>query len=75
MSEPTMNALEALGREIGRVTELREQYASLDGLPNVNVKPAMAMMAMSLENAKVAVGTNDPILVIRALEDLKGYEG
>lgn len=69
-----MNAMEALAREIGRVTKLCEQYAAFDGMLGVNVKPARALMVMSLEEAKVAVGSNDPLLVMKSLTDLREYE-
>lgn len=69
-----MNVAEKLAREIRRVTELREQYAKLDGMPNVIVKPAMMMMNMALDAACEAAGMNDALTQIAALKDLEGFE-
>lgn len=48
-----MNLAETLARKIGRVTELRAEYASVDKLPGVNVAPALFFMDKALEAAKV----------------------
>lgn len=68
-----MNVAEKLAREIARVTELRGQYASLDGMPSVNVKPVMTMIDVALEAAKRAAGVDDAVEQIRALKDLEGF--
>lgn len=69
-----MNVPEKLAREIARVTELRGQYASLDGMPGVNVKPLMFLIDQSLEVAKKAAGENDALTQIAALKTLEGFE-
>lgn len=68
-----MNAMEKLAREIVRVTQVRARFESLRSMPNVIVGPQIAMQTASLEQACVAVGSNDPELVIRALADLGEY--
>lgn len=69
-----MNVAEKLAREIARVTELRGQYASMDGVPGVNVKPVMALIDTALEAAKRAAGVDDAVEQIRALQDLEGFK-
>src|SRR5260370_30772403 len=69
-----MNVAESLAREIRRVAELRRHYEEVGRMPRVNVAPAMAMMDMALEKACVAAGSNDDVAVLRAHEDLKGFE-
>lgn len=70
-----MNLPEKLAREIGRVTALREQYAALDGMPQVNVKPAIFMIDNALENAKRAAGMEDAIAQRQAISDLEAFTG
>lgn len=72
MTNP-MNVAEKLAREIARVTELRGQYESLRGLPQVNVAPALAMMNAALERAKRAAGLDDTLAQIAAVHDLEGF--
>jgi hypothetical protein len=69
-----MNVAESLAREIRRVAELRCQYEEVGRMPNVIVQPAMMMMDAALEQACVAAGSNDVVAVIRAHEELKGFE-
>lgn len=68
-----MNLPESLAREIGRVTELREQYQSMAGMPGINVAPAVVMMDAALERAKAASGSPDIEGQIHALNDLQGF--
>lgn len=70
-----MNVPEKLAREIARVTELRGQYAELDGMPGVNVKFALHDMDTTLEQAKKAAGLNDAVEQIRALKHLESFTG
>ncbi len=70
-----MNVAEKLTREVARVTKLREQYKSMDGMPGVNVKPAMLMMDHALEQAKIASGQCDALAQIHALQSLEGFTG
>jgi hypothetical protein len=69
-----MNVAESLAREIRRVAELRCHYEEVGRMPNVMVQPALMMMEAALEQACVAAGSNDVVAVIRAHEDLKGFE-
>jgi len=68
-----VNLPEKLAREIGRVTELRRQYAALDGMPQVNVKPAMALMDAALEIAKLAAVSADIEAQLLAIRILGGF--
>lgn len=70
-----MNVAEGLARQIRRVTLLRCLYEAA-GLADekVIVAPALMMMDMALEAACVAAGSNDVVAVIRAHEELKGFE-
>lgn len=72
MTDP-MNVAEKLAREIARVTELRGQYESLRGMPQVNVEPAIAMLNAALERAKRAAGLDDALTQIAAVLDLEGF--
>lgn len=67
------NVAEKLASEIRRVTTIREHYKRLDGMPGVNVKPAMAMMDYSLQAAIAAAGQDDALTQIAAVKDLQGY--
>ena len=69
-----MNVAERLAREIARVTKIREHYAALDGMPGINVKPALFLMDQELEAAKLAAGQDDAIAQMAALEYLAGYD-
>lgn len=69
-----MNAMEKLAREIIRLTVMRSRYEALRSMPNVIVAPQIAMQTASIERACIAVGSNDPALVLQALADLKSYE-
>lgn len=68
-----MNAQDKLLNEIERVVKIRTQYEAMDGMPRVNVRPAIAMMTASIEAAKTAAASDDAIKVIEALQDLGGY--
>ena len=70
-----MNVAEKLAAEISRVSALREQYRSLDGMPGVNVKPAVWMMDVALDKAKEAAGIDDAIIQMTALVELEGEPG
>ena len=70
----TTNLLEILAREIDRVVEIKAIYESLDGKAGVNVRPALAMMQLSLNDARLAMANADVIAMARAIKDLKEYE-
>ena len=64
---------EALPKEQARVRELIIQYRDpmLNGAGNL----AAMMMELSLQAADQAIISGDPIVMIKAYNDLKGYEG
>lgn len=65
---------EALPDEIRRVIEVRREYEALRGVPNVMVEPAIAMMTASINRALRATTSGDVVEMLRAYEDLKGFE-
>ena len=69
-----MNAQEKLLEEIERVIRLRSNYEELRGLPNVVVEPQIMMMNASINSAKAAAASGDGVEVIRALNDLDGWQ-
>lgn len=70
-----MNAAEKLAHEIERVSSLREMYrdAGRLGGPQACVGPAVALMTESLDRAKRAMGADDAIETLRAIQDLQGW--
>jgi len=68
-----MNVAEQLAREISRVTAVRERYAEIDGMPQVNVKPVLLMIDQTLERAKLAAGIDDVLIQIEAVKELEGF--
>ena len=70
-----MNVAEKLSREIARVTELREQYKSVAGLPGVNCAPVLAMISAALDRAHRAAGVDDALGQIAAVKELEGFTG
>lgn len=71
----TVTLADALPREITRVRdEVMPAYLALQGMPNVMVEPALAMMRMSLDAASKAMIEGDVVAMLRAYEDLKGFE-
>jgi hypothetical protein len=65
---------EALPQEINRVRELQDEYKAMRGMPGVMVEPAIALMEASIQNAIRVSAEGDVIEILRAYEDLKGYE-
>lgn len=65
---------EALPAEINRVRTLQDQYKTLRGMPNVMVEPGIAMMEQAIQRAIVASSAGDVVEMLRAYEDLKGFE-
>lgn len=63
-----------LPREINRVRELQDEYKSLRGMPNVIVEPQIAMMEGALRAAIASSSSGDVIAMMRAYENLKGFE-
>lgn len=68
-----MNIMEKLAREIMRVTTLKQRYHELEGMPQVNVRPALMLMQGSLEEACVAMGSDDVGRIVRAGRVLEGF--
>lgn len=69
----THNLPETLALEIRRVTEIREQYRALDGMPGVNVGPVLALTERALTSACVAAGSDNIGDMIAAVKDLRGF--
>lgn len=71
----TMTTLaEELPKQINRVREIQEQFKSLRSMPNVMVEPQIAMMEASIQAGIKAAAEGDTMAMLRACEDLKGYE-
>lgn len=64
-----------LASEISRVTELREQYKSLRGMPHANPNPAIFLMDVALKEAIAAAGSPDVAAQIRAVRELETFSG
>lgn len=82
-----MNLPEKLAREIARVAVIRERYARAeDDLVKamkqsdtkfqaaINMQPALALMAHALEHAYGAIGGDNALDQITALENLQGFK-
>jgi hypothetical protein len=70
-----MNSLaEVLPREIERVIAVRSRYEALRSLPNVIVEPQIAMMSIAISRAIKASAAGDVVEMLRAYEELKGWE-
>jgi len=65
---------EALPAEIARVTEIKEMYQSLRGMPGVNVEPAIHFMTKDIEYAITALAEGDVVQMLRCYEVLKDYK-
>jgi predicted Ser/Thr protein kinase len=65
---------EAFPLEQQRVRELLDQYRSLDGMPGVNVKFAIAAIEQVVRRAEAAAMSGDIVAILRSYEELKGCE-
>jgi hypothetical protein len=66
---------EGLPRQMARVRdEVMPAYMALQGMPNVMVEPALAMMRFALDEAARAMAHGDVVAMLRAYENLKGFE-
>lgn len=65
---------EALPAEINRVRAVQDAYKELRSLPNVIVEPQIMMMEQAIQNGIRASAAGDVIAMLRAFEDLKGWE-
>lgn len=64
----------ALPEEINRVRAVQDAYKELRGMPNVIVEPQIALMEASITTAIAASASGDVIAMLRAYEDLKGWQ-
>ena len=65
---------EALPAEINRVRAVQDTYKQLRGMPNVIVEPQIAMMEASIQAGIAAGSAGDVVAMLRAYENLKGWE-
>ena len=65
---------DGLPEEINRVREIQDMYKSMRGMPQINVEPAIALMESSIQNAVKVAASGDVMEMLRAFEDLKGFE-
>jgi len=63
-----------LPNEINRVRAVQDTYKELRGMPNVMVEPQIAMMEHAIQSAIAATASGDVIGMLRAYEDLKGWQ-
>ncbi len=63
-----------LPAQINRVREIQDEFKSLRGMRNVVVEPQIMMMEAAITRAINAASSGDVIAMLRAYEDLKGYE-
>jgi hypothetical protein len=63
-----------LPNEINRVRKLQDEFKSLRGMSNVIVEPQIAMMEGAIQQAIKASSSGDVVAMLRAYENLKGYE-
>lgn len=64
----------ALPEEINRVRRVQDAYKDLRGMPNVIVEPQIAMMEQCIQSAIAASASGDVVGMLRAYEDLKGWQ-
>jgi len=75
MSTETVTLGDGLPREMARVRdEVLPQFLALRGLPNVICEPQIAMIRQALDAAARAMASGDVVAMLRAYQDLKGYE-
>jgi hypothetical protein len=68
-----MNLVEGLAAQIKRVTEIKAQYESMRGMPNVIVEPQIRMMEAELKEAIEALGSGDVIRMMSIYQTLAEY--
>ncbi|WP_119270898.1 hypothetical protein [Taklimakanibacter deserti] len=70
------NLVEALSREIARVTEIKGRYERLRDMkmPGVNVAPALLMITRDLETAQQVMGRGDIGEMWEAFVALQGWQ-
>lgn len=65
---------DALPREIRRVRGVQDSFKELRGMRNVIVEPQIAMMESSINEGVEACASGDVVRMLRAYEDLKGWQ-
>ena len=63
-----------LPKEINRVRDIQEHYKDLRRSPGVIVEPAIALMEAAIKEGIEAQGSGDVVRMLRAYENLKGFE-
>ena len=71
-----MNLIEGLSREISRVQQLKTRYEELRITlgSQVIVEPQIYLMNLAIERGQAAIGSGDVERMMRAVQELKGYE-
>lgn len=65
---------EELPREINRVRAVQDQFKELRAMPNTIVEPQIAMMERDISAAIEASASGDVVAMLRAYEELKGWQ-
>lgn len=65
---------EALPAEINRVRAVQDTYKELRSLPNVIVEPQIQMMEHAIQAGISASVSGEVVAMLRAFEELKGWE-
>lgn len=74
MSETRSETLaDALPKEIERVRYVRDLYKGLEHMPNVIVKPQIAMMDHAINEAVKSCAAGDTVAMLRWYEELQGW--
>lgn len=68
------NLAKALPDQIARVRRVQDEYKSLRSMPNVIVEPQIAMMEAAIAEGVQSLATGDVVRMLRAFEELKGFE-
>lgn len=72
---PVDTLADALPREMQRVREkVLPIYIAMRGEPGIMVEPAIMMMNAALTEAEQALGQGDVVRMLRAYENLRGFE-
>ncbi len=63
-----------LPKEIARVRAAQDEFKTLRGMPNVIVEPQIAMMERDITAAITASAAGDVVQMLRAYQELKGWQ-
>ena len=72
--QTSTNVMEELSRQVERVATIRERYRCLEDIPRVVLSPATYLMSAAIEAGHKAAGSGDILQIVRAIEDLRGFE-